>query len=107
MRKLKRHNSVNKNFNAKLLWKRTAAFYASSLCEEIICYSNYDKENSIAGISISFMLLTIYKEIQIGSGKLLNQYKQKTWQNPEYEYFWKNIRNSENIQKTGILACNI
>ena len=78
MRKLKRHNSVNKNFNAKLLWKRTAAFYASSLCEEIICYSNYDKENSIAGISISFMLLTIYKEIQIGSGKLLNQYKQKT-----------------------------
>ena len=24
------------------------------------------------------MLLTIYKEIQIGSGKLLNQYKQET-----------------------------
>ena len=36
------------------------------------------KKNSIADISISFMLFTIYKEIQIGFGKLLNQYKQKT-----------------------------
>ena len=36
------------------------------------------KKNSIADISISFMLFTIYKEIQIGLGKLLNQYKQKT-----------------------------
>ena len=35
------------------------------------------KKNSIADISISFMLFTIYKEIQIGFGKLLNQYKQK------------------------------
>ena len=32
-RKLNRHNFVNKNFNVKLLWKRTAIFYASSLCE--------------------------------------------------------------------------
>ena len=36
------------------------------------------------------MLFTIYKEIQIGFSKLLNQYK-LDWQNPEYDYFWKNI----------------
>ena len=36
------------------------------------------KKNSTADISTSFMLFTIYKEIQIGSDKLLNQYKQKT-----------------------------
>ena len=36
------------------------------------------KKNSIAEIRISFMLLTIYKEIEIGFGKLLNQYKKKT-----------------------------
>ena len=36
------------------------------------------KKNSIADISISFMLFTIYKEIQLGFDKLLNQYKQKT-----------------------------
>ena len=36
------------------------------------------KKNSIADISISFMLFTVYKEIEIGFGKLLNQYKQKT-----------------------------
>ena len=36
------------------------------------------KKNSIADISISFMLFTIYKEIQTGFGKLLNQYKLKT-----------------------------
>ena len=35
------------------------------------------KKNSIADISISFMLFTIYKEIQIGFGKPLNQYQQK------------------------------
>ena len=34
------------------------------------------KKNSTADISISFMLFTIYKEIQIGFGKLLNQYKE-------------------------------
>ena len=32
----------------------------------------------IADICINFMLFTIYKEIQIGFAKLLNQYKQKT-----------------------------
>ena len=42
------------------------------------------------------MLFTIYKEIQIGFGKLINQYKQD-WQNPEFDDFW------ENIQKIGIL----
>ena len=62
------------------------------------------KKNSIADISISFMLFTIYKEIQIGFGKLLNQYKKKDWQNPEYYYFWKNLRNSGNIVKIDILA---
>ena len=36
------------------------------------------KKNLIADISISLMLFTTYKEIQIGFGKLLNQYKQKT-----------------------------
>ena len=36
------------------------------------------KKNSIADIRISFMLFTIYREIQVGFGKLLNQYKQKT-----------------------------
>ena len=36
------------------------------------------KKDSIADISISFMLFTIYKKIQIGFDKLLNQYKQKT-----------------------------
>ena len=36
------------------------------------------KKNSIADIRISFMLFTIYKEIQVGFGNLLNQYKQKT-----------------------------
>ena len=36
------------------------------------------KKNSAADISISFMLLTIYKEKQIGFGKLLNQFKEKT-----------------------------
>ena len=38
------------------------------------------KKDSIAdiNISISFMLFTIYKKIQIGFDKLLNQYKQKT-----------------------------
>ena len=36
------------------------------------------KKNSIAYISISFTLFTVYKDIQISSGKLLNQYKLKT-----------------------------
>ena len=36
------------------------------------------KKNSTANISITFMLFKIYKEIQIGFGKLLNQNKQKT-----------------------------
>ena len=36
------------------------------------------KKNSIADISISFMLFIVYKEIEIGFGKLLNQYKEKT-----------------------------
>ena len=48
------------------------------------------KKNSTADISLSFMLFTIYKEIQIGFSKLLNQYK-LDWQNPECDYFWKNI----------------
>ena len=60
------------------------------------------KKNSTADISISFMLFTIYKEIQIGFGKLLNQYKQDL-QNLEYDYFWKNMKNSGNIPKIGIL----
>ena len=47
------------------------------------------KKNSIADISISFMLFTIYKEIQIGFGKPLNQYKQKT----------DKIRNMTNFEK--------
>ena len=34
------------------------------------------KKNSKADISISFMLFITYKEIQIGFGKLFNQYKQ-------------------------------
>ena len=33
------------------------------------------KKNSITDLRISFMLFTIHKEIQIGFGKLLNQYK--------------------------------
>ena len=36
------------------------------------------KKNSIADLRISFVLFTIHKEIQIGFGKLLSQYKQKT-----------------------------
>ena len=36
------------------------------------------KKNSTTDISTSFMLFTIYKEIQTGFGKRLNQYKQKT-----------------------------
>ena len=47
------------------------------------------KKNSTADISISFMLFRIYKEIQIGFGKLLNQYKQKT----------DKIRNMNTIEK--------
>ena len=54
------------------------------------------KKNSIADISIRFMLFTVYKEIQIGFGK--------DWQNPEYDYFWKNIWNSGNIWNIGILV---
>ena len=65
-RKLNRHNSVNKNFNVKLLWKRKAIFYASRLY-----VFQTIKKNSIADITISFMLFTIYKEIWIGFGKLL------------------------------------
>ena len=34
------------------------------------------KKNSTTDISTSFMLFTIYKEIQTGFGKRLNQYKQ-------------------------------
>ena len=47
--------------------------YASRLC-----VIQTIKKNSIADISISFMLFIVYKEIEIGFGKLLNQYKEKT-----------------------------
>ena len=73
VRKINRHNSVNKNFSVKLLWKPTAIFYASRLY-----VIQTIKKSSIADISINFMLFTIYKEIWIGFAKLLNQYKQKT-----------------------------
>ena len=38
VQKLNRHNSVNKNFNVKLLWKHTAIFYESSLCKYIMLF---------------------------------------------------------------------
>ena len=73
VQKLNCHNSVNKNFNGQLLWKHTAIFHARRLY-----FIQTIKKNSIAHIIISFMLFTIYKEIQTGFGNLLNQYKQKT-----------------------------
>ena len=65
-----------KSLNVKLLWKRTAIFYVIYTSRVYVIQTI--KKNSTADISISFMLFTIYKEIQIGFGKLLNQYKQKT-----------------------------
>ena len=52
------------------------------------------KENSIADISIRFLLFTIYKEIQIGFGKLLNQYKQKIDKIQNMTIFEITVRNS-------------
>ena len=56
VRKLNRHNSVHKNFNVKLLWKRTLFFmrvvYASRLY-----FIQTIKKNSISDISISLCCL--------------------------------------------------
>ena len=97
VQKLNCHNSVNKNFNGQLLWKHTAIFYASRLY-----FIQTIKKNSIAHIIISFMLFTIYKEIQIGFGNLLNQYKQRLTKSGIW-IFLKKYPDSLNIQKTGIL----
>ena len=57
------------------------------------------KKNSIADISISFMLFTIYKEIQIDFGKLLNQYQQKTDKIRNMTFFEKIYRIQEILGK--------